>query len=193
MLAAGGANAFASSDKEVAHDTFVGTATTGGPGSPITINPSDIAPCSIGGIGIGYIYQANGPATGDIKGTFVYNEHGYLCFTNPADPTTFVGSLFKSGVFTLTSKKGKTYTIADTKPAAYKSGVKSVDPDKGFAAHIAKLLRKDVGLLPTGDTLTYGYFTFTDNVGTFTGYSTPDSSKFLITVGFTVPDKSKDS
>ena len=38
--------------------------------------------------------------------------------------------------------------------------------------------------LKNGGTLTYGWFTFTNKYGTFTGYSTPDSRQFAIEIEF---------
>lgn len=165
----------------------MGTATSGppAPNMPITINPADVAVRTDGAIGLGYIYTAAGEAHGRADGRFVYEEHGYLYFGNPADPTTYRGSQFKSGVFTLNLKKGGTVVIADTNPAAYTSGVKTISmaDSKGIARELSKLFDKKSPYV-NGNTLTYGWFTFTNNYGTFTGYATPDFRQFLINVRF---------
>jgi hypothetical protein len=151
---------------------------------PITVNPADMAFRADGAIGIGYIYTAAGEAHGKADGRFVYEEHGYLYFMNPADPTTYRGSQFKSGVFTLTLKKGGVVVITDTDPTAYASGVKTVTlPSKGIAKELHKVMGKNSPYLSNGS-LTYGWFTFTDNYGTFTGYATPDFRQFLIQIKF---------
>ena len=39
-----------------------------------------------------------------------------------------------------------------------------------------------------GGPLTYGYFTFTNQRGTFTGYATPDFTHFVIEITFDLPN-----
>ncbi|MBV9121340.1 MAG: hypothetical protein JOZ39_11590 [Chloroflexi bacterium] len=166
-------------------DVFVGTATTGaGSALPVDINPSDITVRADGAIGLGYIYKASGPAYGDEAGTFDYVEHGYLYFMNPADPTTYAGSSFNSGVFTLHAKhdgKDGTVVISDTQPSAYQHGVKTTHVGNSAAL---KEIEKRLGLHQAGDDVTYGYFTFTDKYGTFTGYASPDFRQFSIRITF---------
>jgi hypothetical protein len=136
-----------------------------------------------GATGLGYTYQASGFASGQAPGAFTYEEHGYLYFTNPSDPTTMVGSGFSGGVFTLKpTSGGAPIRIADTAPQAYTSGVRTV------VLKVAPQLRKTANtLLGTAGPLTYGYFTFTNAHGTYTGYATPDFTRFAIQITFDLP------
>lgn len=173
-------------------DTFTGTATTGvGQPLPVDINPSDVVVrSSDGAIGLGYTYAADGKASGRLPGRFVYSEHGYLFFTNPADPTTYAGSSFTSGTFTLTpANGGAPVVITDTDPAAYTHGVATVPvADAGkLLGQVARLRSFRRDLQPKKGVLTYGYFTFTDAFGTFTGIATPDFRKFTIEITFAAP------
>jgi hypothetical protein len=166
-------------------DTFTGTATTGvGAPTPVDINPADIVVRADHAIGIGYTYKANGPADGNQKGTFEYVERGHLYFTNPADPTTFAGSSFESGVFTLHTKEHGNSTdvvIADTQPSAYQQGVKTTHIGDSAAL---RQFEKRFGLPTVGKDVTYGFFTFTDSYGTFTGYASTDFRQFAIRITF---------
>jgi hypothetical protein len=178
-------------DGNVADAWFLGTATSGAPAPnmPININPADVAVRTDGAVGIGYIYMAAGETQGgQASGRFQYEERGYLYFRNPADPTSYMGSQFKSGVFTLTLKKGGVVSIVDTNPAAYTSGVKtiSIADSKGIAKELHKLFAKNSPWVQ-GGTLTYGWFTFTNSYGTYTGYATPDFRQFLIHLTFNCP------
>jgi len=170
---------------QTATDSFVGTAVIpAGQSSPVKIDGSDVVAGPDGAIGIGYRYQAAGDASGQVAGTFVYHEHGYLYFTNPSDPSTFVGSRFTSGVFSLArTRGGAAIQIADTAPDRYTSGIQTVV--RKTRPVISNSLRTLFG--HTGP-LTYGYFTFTDNRGTFTGYATPDFTRFVIQIAFDVPN-----
>src|SRR2546426_388240 len=83
-----------------ATDVFVGTATTNTPGlGPIVIVGNCSSPT---GYGLAYLYGAAGTATGDVAGSFTYEEHGCL-FINTATGQ-LAGSRFDSGVFTLDPK-----------------------------------------------------------------------------------------
>jgi hypothetical protein len=168
-----------------ATDQFVGTANLpAGQSSPVQIDPSDVVARPDGAIGIGYRYQAAGLASGQIAGKFEYHEHGYLFFTNPADPTTLVGSRFASGIFTLApSRGGAPIQIADTAPDRYTSGIETVATKIGPVA--SKNLRNLVG---HAGPMTFGYFTFTNARGTFTGYATPDFTRFSIEIAFDLPN-----
>lgn len=167
--------------------TFCGVASTGaGQAMPVDTNRADIAIRGDGAVGYGYVYRADGNATGQSSGNFVYEERGYLYFTNPADPATFVGRQFVSGVFTLSPNGGGTpVTIADTNPQGYSYGTGTLEPGPGRGAlgRANSLLRQGGDFSNDGE-LIYGYFTFTNEHGTFTGYSTPDSRKFLITIEY---------
>jgi hypothetical protein len=145
-----------------AADWFVGTAMIPmGQSSPVQIDASDVVVRADAAIGIGYRYQAAGQASGAFGGTFAYHERGYLYFTDPSDPSTFVGSRFTSGVFTLTpTRGGSPIQIADTAPDRYTSGIQTV-VDKTNPV-VSRSLR-DV-FDHTGP-LTYGYFTFADEPG----------------------------
>ena len=168
---------------QTATDWFMGAAITpNGQSSPVQIDPRDLSIRADGAIGIGYMYQAAGQATGRLPGSFTYEEHGYLYFMNPADPSTMVGSRFSSGVFRLVPANGRApIQIADTAPEAYTSGIQT------SVAKLGPDVRKDLhGLLHKPGPLTYGYFTFTDAHGTFTGYATPDFSRFAIQIEFDV-------
>jgi hypothetical protein len=171
-----------------ATDTFVGTATTGlGQPQPILINPTDLKVRADGAIGLGYVYRAVGVAVGEMPGQFDYIEHGYMYFTNPADPTTFVGSALAGALFTLEPRRaGAPIRIADTSPASYASGT-AVMPAPNLGGRAGRTLAASVGRAPAGRDLTYGYFTFTDDHGTFTGYATPDFRRFAITITFDLP------
>src|SRR4030095_16312361 len=131
LVGSGATNAFAASygpnsgsDKNVAEAWFYGTATSGaGQPMPINISPADIAFRSDGAVGIGYSYTARGDARGNgqASGWFTYEEHGYLYFRNPADPTTYMGSQYVSGMFTLWLKKGGApVVILDNNTADYR-------------------------------------------------------------------------
>lgn len=148
-------------------DLFIGKAVIpAGQSSPVLPDPRDISMRADGAIGIGYHYAATGEAAGQVPGAFHYDEHGYLYFKNPADPTTMVGSRFVSGVFTLTRATGGVpIQIAGTSPASYISGIRPL----GFSSKAS-----------------YGYFTFTDPFGTFTGYATTDFTRFVIEITFGV-------
>ena len=168
-----------------ASDWFVGTAVVPpGQSSPIQIDPHDLTVRPDGAVGIGYAYRATGDASGELPGPFTYLERGYLYFTNPGDPSTLVGSRFVSGVFSLSpaDQPGATVRIADTAPQNYTSGVQTV-VDK-----LSPQLRKALGgFVGTAGQRTYGYFTFTNPQGTFTGYATPDFVHFAIRITFEIP------
>ena len=162
-----------------ATDWFWGSAVVRpGHNSPVDINPSDVTTRADGAVGLGYTYRATGEASGSLPGHFTYEEHGYLYFANPTDPSTMVGSSFSSGAFTLvSSRRGQPLVIADTAPSSYTSGVQTLQ----LGAHLRKYLGGSAG--PTGS-LTYGYFTFSNSQGTFTGYATPDFTQFAIQIAF---------
>jgi hypothetical protein len=170
---------------QTAADWFVGTAVIpAGQSSPVQIDVFDVIVRPDKAIGIGYRYQAAGQASGALGGTFVYHERGYLYFTNPSDPSTFVGSRFTSGVFNLTpTRGGAPIEIADTAPDRYTSGIQTVvdktNPVESRSLH---------DLFGHAGPLTYGYFTFTDQRGTFTGYATPDFTRFVIQIAFDLPN-----
>ena len=189
LLVLSAASALAS---DTATDLFDGTATTGaGSSQPIDVDPTRVTVRSDGAVGIGYTYKAEGRATGDLPGRFQYREDGYLFFRNPADPTTFVGARYDGSAFTLQPsyerQRGTTgISIADTNPAAYQAGQRTAP-----VPQLDKLLRtygdrvlKQLGLVPVGGVVHYGFFTFTDAYGTFTGISTPDSRHFLLRLKF---------
>jgi hypothetical protein len=174
--------------KEAATDTFVAQATTGaGQAMPVEIDPTS-KPVSgpNGSIGLAYIFKASGEAFGSVPGTLTYVEHGYLYFMNPLNPATYVGSEYSDATFTVTARgTARTVKVVDTNPAAYSHGTNSVALPKGghgasdaYGAGLKKL-----GLL-NGNNVTYGYFGFTTNYGTFTGYATPDFRNFTIRVKF---------
>jgi hypothetical protein len=173
----------AAAGPRTATNWFVGTATgVSAEGSPVQINPQNVTARADGAIGLGYTYRANGVASGQLPGSFTYEEHGYLYFKNPSDPTSMVGSRFSSGVFTLRpSAGGPAVRIADTAPEAYTSGVQTV------VVKLGPQLRKANALLGTAGPLTYGYFTFTNAHGTYTGYATPDFTRFAIQITFDRP------
>jgi hypothetical protein len=176
VLAAGPAAAAPDSAK----DWFTGTAVVPPGGSPVQVDPHDVVIGAGGAVGFGYRYQANGAASGQLDGTFQYQEHGYLFFSNPSDPSTLVGSRFESGVFTLTPNRAdrKPVKVADTAPDKYTSGIKNV------ADKVRPQVTKNLGILGHDGPLTYGYFTFTNTHGTFTGYATPDFMHFIIQIEF---------
>lgn len=188
----------AQADSETATNIFVGTATTGaGQPIPIDIDPNDIIVRDDGAIGLGYRYNAEGKAKGDVKGHFIYEERGYIFFFNPADPTTFAGSRFDSGVFTLTPKHaGPDIVIADTcGDPCYESGVTSSPMSEiphDVKRVISKIIGEETGLVPQDGVLTYGFFTFTNDFGTFTGYATPDFRHFAIEITFEAPENEED-
>jgi hypothetical protein len=173
----------AAAAQQSARDWFAGTAVVPpGQASPVQVDPHDITVRADGAIGIGYTYRAAGQAMGELPGTFSYLEHGYLFFKDPTNPKTMVGSKFVSGVFTLTPEEGGALIhIADTAPEKYTSGIQTVVDKLGPRA--TKELGKVLG--QTGP-LTYGWFTFTNEYGTFTGYATPDFTRFIIPITFTV-------
>jgi hypothetical protein len=176
---------------DVATDLFEATATTGkGSPMPIDISPSNVAMRADGAVGLGYTYKATGVATGDVPGPFTYEEHGYLFFRNPSDPTTFAGSRYDGGVFTLhpADDGDAPITIADTNPTRYQSGVRTVTlphVDPLLASYRGQVFTL-LGLTPVGNSIRYGYFTFTDAFGTFFGVSTPDSRHFLLRLKFAI-------
>jgi hypothetical protein len=184
LVSATSASAAPAPAPSTATDTFYGVSTTPAGTSPVTINANDITVrASDGAYGIGYTYSANGTAFGQVPGTFGYAEHGYLYFKNLADPTTAVGSRFVSGVFTLQPRAGgKPIVIADTNPGAYTSGIQTV-----LLKHADDVSRVARGLVTSGGALSYGYFTFTNQFGTDTGYATPDFHQFIIEIAFAKP------
>jgi hypothetical protein len=171
----------AAADQQIATDWFAGDAVVpAGRTSPVQVDPHDVSVRADGAIGFGYTYRAGGKAFGSLPGSFTYLEHGYIYFTNPADPSTMVGSRFVSGVFTLAPDGSQaSVQIADTAPQLYTSGIQTVMTQLGPRAHLQQL-----GLLGEAGSLTYGYFTFTNNHGTFTGYATPDFLHFAIRITF---------
>jgi hypothetical protein len=68
-------------------------------------------------------------------------------------------------------------------PDRYTSGIQTV-AEKASPA-VSKSLRN---LFGHTDPLTYGYFTFTNERGTFTGYATPDFTRFAIQIAFDLPN-----
>jgi hypothetical protein len=166
---------------EVANDWFYGAAIVpAGQTSPVSVDPRDMSFRADGAIGFGYTYRAAGQAFGRLPGSFTYLEHGYIYFKNPADPKSMVGSRFVSGVFTLLPNQSHTpVQIADTAPDKYTSGIQTVVEKLGPREQ--KSLSE---LLGQSGSLTYGYFTFTNNHGTFTGYATPDFTRFIIPLTF---------
>jgi hypothetical protein len=178
--------ATAAAAPRTATDWFVGTAITpAGQMSPVQIDPHDLTIRSDGAIGLGYTYRASGEASGQLPGPFTYEERGYLYFTNPSDPTTMVGSRFSSGVFSLVpARLGSTLQIADTAPDSYTAGVQTI------MGKLPGRVGQDLSL-PAGrpGPLTYGYFTFTNAQGTFTGYATPDFRQFAIQITFDLPPR----
>jgi len=183
MLAATSSGASAADKPR--QDTFVATASTGvGAPLPVDINPSDIAIRADGAIGLGYLYKASGKAVGQAEGTVDYVEHGHLYFFNPADPTTFAGSSFESGVFTIHTRDHGTQvdvSVADTNPQAYQQGVQTTHI--GHSAAL-KLAESRLHIKVADGDVTYGYFTFIDQYGTFTGYASTDFRQFAITIKF---------
>ena len=173
------ASAFAA--PETATDWFIGTALIpAGQTSPVSVDPGTLSVRADGAVGLGYSYRATGRASGQVPGAFTYEEHGFLFFRNPADATTMVGSQFSSGVFRLVpARSARTLEIADTAPAKYSSGVQTA------FTKLPPQVQKIVGGLPgrTG-ALSYGYFTFTNPYGTFTGHATPDFANFAIQITF---------
>ena len=178
------ATSVAAAAPSTATDLFVGDAvTSAGQTSPIDINPFDMTVRPDGAIGFGYRYQATGRASGQLPGSFTYQEHGYLYFTNPGDPNTMVGSAFSSGIFSLTpTTGGPAIQIADTAPQAYTSGIQTITSK--LEARVRHPLSE---FIAKSGPLTYGYFTFTNPNGTFTGYATPDFAHFAIRITFRVP------
>ena len=167
-----------------ATDVFNGSAVIpAGQTSPVRVDPADITFRADGAVGVGYRYEATGQAVGELPGQFDYNEHGYLYFRNPADPRTMVGSRFVSGVFTLTTRERTVVHVADTAPDAYTSGLRMLS-STDLPGHLMQQLQN---LLMRGGSLAYSYFTFTNNHGTFTGYATPDFTRFMITITFDRP------
>lgn len=156
---------------------------------PVDIDPTNVAVRADGAIGLGYTYKAAGQASGDVPGSFTYEEHGYLFFSNPADPTTYVGGRYDSGVLTLQpqNQNGQPpLVVADTNPAAYQASQRTAP-----VPQLDTLLRSygnnvlsQLGLTPVAGSVHYGSFTFTDAYGTFWGVSTPDSRHFLLHASF---------
>ena len=168
---------------QTATDWFIGKAVIPqGQTSPVQINPLDISVRPDGAFAIGYTYEATGNANGQLGGSFSYTEHGQLFFKDLRDPSSMVGSRFMSAVFSLTPSNGSApIQIADTSPESYKSGIATVDDN--LSGHVRKQLS---GLFPATGPLTYCYFTFTNPCGTYTGYATPDFTKFVIRITFGV-------
>ncbi|MGH2457785.1 MAG: hypothetical protein ACRDIY_02835 [Chloroflexota bacterium] len=189
LLAVLGTGGVASANNETATDLFVGSATTGaGQPTPVDVDPADVIARADGAIGLGYVYRAIGTARGRLPGDFSYEERGYLFFVNPSDPTTFAGSSLVSAAFTLTpSHHLPVVRIINTDPGAYRSGVETVKVSQvppGTRRTLGHLSAETRALRPRDGSITYGYFTFTDDHGTFTGYSTPDSRQFAIRITF---------
>jgi hypothetical protein len=177
------ANPASAASTKTATDWFTGVAVVpAGQASPVVVDPRDVTRRADGAIGLGYTYSATGKATGSAPGSFTYQEKGYLYFTNPSNPATMVGSRFTSGVFTLTPNGGTSVRIADTAPERYTSGIETV------ATKIKPRVTGNLnGLIGPSGQLTYGYFSFTNSHGTFTGYATPDFAYFTVPITFDLP------
>jgi len=172
-----------------ATDVFRGTATTG-VGQPfpvdVDVNPSHWVVRGDGAIGLPYTYLADGTAEGSLPGTFVFEEHGYIYFMNPADPATFAGNSLTSALITLRPRRpGAPVAIAIPYTFGGGTGAVSAVPH-GAMRSLSQVIGKS-GVLPKGGDLTYGLFQFTDALGTFTGYATPDFRRFAIEITFSVP------
>jgi hypothetical protein len=186
LLALPFASAFANEGATVLFD---GMATTGvGGPMPIEVDPSNVKLRADGAVGIGYTYRAVGQAKGDLAGRFQYEERGYLFFRNPADPTTFAGSRYDGGVFTLRSGEGAgaSISIADSDPAGYQAVLRTArlpQLDQLLASYGDQVITR-LGLVQNAGSVHYGAFTFTTSEGTFWGVSTPDSRHFLLRLKF---------
>ena len=175
--------------EETATDVFLCAATTGaGQPLPVDINPADVTMRSDGATGLGYTFQATGHAMGSLPGAFTYEEHGYLFFTDPSNPASFVGSSYRSATFTLTPEgAGFPIQIMDTNPSAYTNDTLTTalaDLSPQAQQLLGDLIGPQTGLMPADGSITYRSFTFTDELGTFSGYATPDSRNFAIEISF---------
>lgn len=170
---------------------FTGSATTGqGQAYPIEIDTNDVTTRADGAVGFAYTYGAAGQVSGDVAGHFTYKEEGRIYFMNPSDPTTMVGSdLYSSEFSVLPSDPSKhVFTIYDTCSSCYDHGHEtsglSTLPTWARDFAVRSLVSGSSSDLASNPELDYGYFTFTDSYGTFTGYATPNFSQFAIELEF---------
>jgi hypothetical protein len=171
---------------------FTGTATTGyGQPFPIEVDSTDVVVRDDGAVGLAYTYGAAGQVAGEVAGHFTYTEEGRIYFMDPSDPTTLAGSeLFMAEFSVLPSNPNEDiFKITDTcGTECYENGRKqgtlSSLPTWARDFAIKSLLHPDASAPSTDPSLTYGYFTFTNEYGTFTGYATPSFTGFSIQVDF---------
>ncbi len=170
---------------------------TDGSAMPFTFDPNDTKVRGDGTVGVGYEYLANGQVTGDVAGSFSYDEHGYIYLSNPQDPSTMVGSELVSATFTIFPWRASSVPIViqDSCIACYEHGVEAaavtdVPPwARGLLSGIAASQSADSGSQPPGgpNVVHYGYFTFSTDQGQFKGYATADFRQFVIQLSFTEP------
>jgi len=175
---------------------FTGVATTGhGSPFPIDVSPTDVVMREDGAVGLAYTFGAAGQVSGDVAGHFTYKEQGRIYFMDPADPSTLAGSELHSAVFSVlpSTLNDPVFTIEDTCGECYENGQKQAQLStlppwaRDFAV---KSLLQSESVAPANDpVLNYGYFTFTNEEGTFTGYATPAFKEFVIQVQFDDPDE----
>ncbi len=134
--------------------------------------------------GLGQIRKELGIGPGEVgddlvAGSFSYTEIG--CF-GESGAAQYIDAVFEINL------EDETITTADTcGDACYESGIVVVDPGQLPAAEqisIAAVVdAAPDGVIENPDgTVTTGYFTFTNEFGTVTGYSTLDFAHFAIVV-----------
>lgn len=177
---------------------FTGTATTGqGQPFPIEIDATDVLVRDDGAIGFAYTYGAAGQVSGnDLQGHFTYKEQGRIYFMDPTNPATLAGSDLASAEFSVLPANSDMpiFTVSDTcGTECYENGQKqgtlSTLPAWARDFAVGSLLAGEGGAPNTDPTLHYGYFTFTNEHDTFTGYATPDFSAFAIQLKFDLEEQ----
>ena len=116
-----------SAERETATNVFHGRATTGTGALPLPVEIRGLRQLPDGTFRVDYYYRAEGTATGDLAGTFVYNEHGYIIVRDPTDPQTMIANvLIHQEIVLDPSRPGPLVTIIDTDPTAYQFGSATV-------------------------------------------------------------------
>ena len=178
-----------SAARDTATDIFYGRATTKTSGLPLPVVITGSRQLPDGTYQFDYFYRAEGIARGNLAGTFVLNQYGWIILRNPSDPTTLIDfAVTKQEIILDPRRPGPLVTILDTNPEAHQFWTVTAKVS-GIPNNIMRYLRLifDKKLLAKDATLTYGVFTFESQGRTFVGYATPDFAEFAIEITFDRP------
>ena len=128
-----------------------------------------------------YIWTYTGAALGSLPGTFRYVEKG----TYSMGPAGLVGQQTASEIdLTPRGAGAATIVIPNIDPAGSLYHVATAPVSQLPAGAIGALSALGGPAMVAGGSVTYGTWTFIDDLGTFGGYSTPDFTKIAIRVSF---------